>query len=96
MQPSKGSRQLEMIEQISNVAELRMFLSMSIRLAWLEKTRPDLAFETPHIGKVIRTIFEQDTSKHCKRLNKTIRHAHDSRESMCIPKLELDTPRVVA
>ena len=69
---------------------------MGIKLAWLANTRPDLTFGISQKAQVIRAMFQQGSPKHYKRLNKAIKNAHDNRESICIPKLNLDTHRVVA
>ena len=41
-------------------------------------------------------MFERNSSKHYKRLNKAIEYDYDNRASICIPKLDLDKLRVVA
>ena len=67
-----------------------------MKLAWLEHTRPDLTFEISQKAQVTRTVFERDPSEHCESLNKAIKYAHHNIASICIPKLDLDTLRVVA
>ena len=67
-----------------------------MKLAWLENTRIDLAFEFSQIAQVTRTMFESDVTKHCKRLNTAIKYAHDTKTSIRIPKLDTDLFRIVS
>ena len=76
---------LNKIEQIPSEAEFSKFAPMGMKIAWLANTRPDLAFEISQKAQVTRNIFEQDSSKHHKRLNKAIRYEYDNRTSIYIP-----------
>ena len=82
------------IEHIYNEAELIKFTSLGMKLAYLVNSRLDLVFEISQIAQMTWTMIEQDSWKHCKRLEKAIKYVHDSRASICIPKLDLDTLHV--
>ena len=84
------------IEQIPSDAEFSKFASMRMKLACLANTRQDLAFKISQIAKVTRAMFDQEVTKHCKRLNKTIKYANDNMASIRIPKLDFDSLRIVA
>ena len=67
-----------------------------MKLAWLANTRPDLAFEISQIAQVTRAMFDQDMTKHCKRLKKAIKYAHYNKASTRIPKGDFGSLRIVA
>ena len=60
------------IEQIPSDAVFRKFISMRMKLAWIAKTRPNIAFEISQIAQITRAVYENDKTKHFKRLNKVI------------------------
>ena len=41
-------------------------------------------------------MYESAITKHCKRLNKFIKDAHDNKESIWIPKSDFSSLRIVA
>ena len=87
---------LSPIEQIPSDAEYSEFVSMRMKLAWLESTRPEIVFEILQTAQVARSMYRKDTTKHCKRLNKAIKYVHDHKTSIHIPKLVFNSLRITA
>ena len=69
---------------------------MTMKLAWLANTGPDIVLEISQVAQVTRAMYEKDISIYFKRLNKAINYVHDHKESIRILKLDYNTLRITA
>ena len=68
---------------------------MRMKLAWLSHTRPDCVYEISQLAQVTEDRFEKSKREEITRLNRAIQFSIDNRVSLKIPKLYLDSLRVV-
>lgn len=86
---------LSNLEALDKSASFSAFRSMRMKLAWLANTRPDCLFEISQLSQVTEDRFKSDKNRIIRRLNKAVKYAVDNRIYLRIPKLDLQTLRVV-
>ena len=55
-----------------------------------------MVFEISQIAHVTQSMYENDITKHCKRLKTAIKHSHDYKASIRHPKLDCNTLKISA
>ena len=86
---------LQKLECIESSSDFQSFRSMRMRVAWLANTRPDMQFEISQLAQVTKERFDADPMAHIKKLNNSIRYAHDNIAHLPFPKLDLRSVRIV-
>ena len=67
-----------------------------MKLAWLANLRPNLLFEISQLAQITSDTFEQHPRKNARRLNKAIQYAISNPASICLPKLERSSLRIIS
>lgn len=71
------------------------FRSGRMKLAWLSHTLPYVQYEVSKFAQVTEDMFINDSQRHLKRLNKTVKYALGNPVSIAIPSLDPLSLRVV-
>jgi len=86
---------LKNLETLPMDADFPAFRSMRMKLAWLVHTRADCLFEISQLAQVTVERFNKDRKSSITRLNKATRFAVDNPLAIRIPKLDMETIKVV-
>ena len=86
---------LNTIRPMGSDSEWFEFASLRMNLSWLTHTRPDCAFEVSQMAQVTQENFKRDKKPFINRCNKLVRHRHENKIKVAIPKLDKDALRVV-
>jgi len=86
---------LKNLETLPMDADFATFRSMRHKLAWLAHTRADCLFEISQLAQVTVERFQKERTASLRRLNKAIRFAVDNPLALRIPKLDMETLKVV-
>lgn len=73
------------------------YRSKRAQIAWVQNTRPDIAFEVGYAAQVTEERFSLEKKGLVKRMNKVVQELRKtSNHAMKFPKLDKDTLRIVA
>ena len=86
---------LNTIRPLGSDSEWFEFASLRMKLSWLTHTTPDCASEVSQMAQVTQEMFKRDKKPFIKRCKKLVRHVHENKIKVAIPKLEKDSLRVV-
>ena len=86
---------LRRLEELPHDASLAQFMSMRMKVAWLANTRPDCLLEISKLAQVTKERFEQERRECIKHINRVVKYATSNRLTLRVPKLKVDTVRVV-
>jgi len=86
---------LKNLETLPMDADFAAFRSMRHKLAWLAHTRADCLFEISQLAQVTAERFREERTASLRRLNKAIRFAVENPLALRIPKLDMETLKVV-
>ena len=86
---------LPKLKHIPLDSSFKLFRSMRMKLAWLSQTRPHCVGEIPQLAKVTEDRFEKFKLEEIRHLNRAIQYAIYNRVSLKIPKLYLESLRIV-
>lgn len=86
---------LRKLEKLDEGATFGQFRSMRMRLAWLANSRPDCLFEINQLAQITEHMFKDRPNEMVRRLNKAIRYATENQVRLKIPKLDVESLRIV-
>ena len=83
------------IRPMRSDAEWFHFASRRMNLLWLTHTRPDCAFDVSQMAQVTKDIFKRDKKAVIRRCNRLVKHVHENKNKVAIPRLDKDSLKVV-
>ena len=86
---------LKNLETLPLDATLADFRSMRMKLSWLANSRPDCSFAISQLAQVTDEIFAKEKQKVIRKLNTAVKFAITNPISLKIPRLELESIRVI-
>ena len=86
---------LRRLQQLPMEATFAQFRSMRMSLGWLANTRPDCLLEISQLAQVTEELFSASKREIIRRLNKAISYAVDNRTPLKIPRLNVETLKII-